>query len=76
MRADFLEIWRARDSITQDKQIEKAEQIDKEYQALYQKLESLKSPEVVPILHKTLQRSYEVAKQNAEMLKVAYTEEF
>ena len=76
MTADFLEIWRVRDSITQDKQIEKAEQIDKEYQALYQKLESLKSPEVVPILHKTLQRSYEVAKQNTEMLKEAYTEEF
>ena len=76
MTADFLEIWRVRESITQDKQIEKAEQIDKEYQALYQKLESLKSPEVVPILHKTLQQSYEVAKQNTEMLKEAYTEEF
>ena len=76
MRADFLEIWNAKDSITKDKLIEKSEQIDEEYRALYQKLESLKNPEVVPILHNTLQRSYEVAKQNAEILKEAYTEEF
>ena len=76
MRADFLEIWRARDSITKDKQIEKAEQIDKEYNALLKKLESLNSPEVVPILRETLQRSYEVAKQNVAILKEAYTEEF
>ena len=54
MRADFLEIWNAKDSITKDKLIEKSEQIDEEYRALYQKLESIKSPEVVSILHNTL----------------------
>ena len=76
MRADFLEIWNAKDSITKDKLIEKSEQIDEEYRALYQKLESIKSPEVVSILHHTLQQSYEVAKKNAEILEEAYTKEF
>ena len=72
----FLEDWQARFDVVNDAFAVKTEKIEEEYSGLQFRVQSLRNELIVPQLTQTLAQSYNIAKQNCNLLEQFYTRNF